>query len=99
MVTPMPFRHAAAAAPNADNWIHAAVLVLNASYEALTEITADRAVVLLMTGAARRTARPRRPACGSVGAEGAHRYGPNPAADLEEIGSRRTLTRERRDPK
>ncbi|WP_433602801.1 HNH endonuclease [Nocardia sp. CA-135953] len=35
-----------------DNWIHTRVLVLNASYEALTEISADRAVVLLMGGAA-----------------------------------------------
>lgn len=52
MVTPMIFRHAADAAPNPDNWINTGVLVLNASYEALTEIGADRAVVLLITGAA-----------------------------------------------
>ncbi|WP_216894077.1 HNH endonuclease [Nocardia alni] len=45
----MPFRHAA---PNSDNWIRTDVLVLNASYEALTEIDAERAVVLLITGAA-----------------------------------------------
>ncbi|MCM6772211.1 HNH endonuclease [Nocardia sp. CDC159] len=48
----MPFRRAAEAAPNPDNWIHTGVLVLNASYEALTEIGADRAVVLLISGAA-----------------------------------------------
>lgn len=36
----------------ADNWIHSRVLVLNASYEALTEIPAERAVVLLMAGSA-----------------------------------------------
>ncbi|WP_280196071.1 HNH endonuclease [Nocardia farcinica] len=36
----------------ADNWIHTRVLVLNASYEALTEVTADRAVVLLIGGIA-----------------------------------------------
>ncbi|WP_405163622.1 HNH endonuclease [Nocardia sp. NBC_01499] len=49
----MPFRHAATpAALTADNWIHTAVLVLNASYEALTEISAYRAVVLLVAGAA-----------------------------------------------
>jgi 5-methylcytosine-specific restriction endonuclease McrA len=52
MVIPMPFRRAADAAPTPDNWIAAGVLVLNASYEALTEIAADRAVALLMTGAA-----------------------------------------------
>jgi len=49
----MPFRSATStvAAP-VDNWIHSRVLVLNASYEALDEITADRAVVLLISGAA-----------------------------------------------
>ena len=52
MVTPMPSRHAAAAALDSDNWIHTEVLVLNASYEALTEIGADRAVVLLISDAA-----------------------------------------------
>ncbi len=52
MVTPMPFRRAAAAALDSDNWIHTEVLVLNASYEALTEIGADRAVVLLISEAA-----------------------------------------------
>lgn len=36
----------------ADNWIHTPVLVLNASYEALTEISADRAVTLLLNGSA-----------------------------------------------
>ncbi|MFI1914034.1 HNH endonuclease [Nocardia sp. NPDC020380] len=36
----------------ADNWIHAGVLLLNASYEALTTIRAERAVVLLLGGAA-----------------------------------------------
>ncbi len=35
-----------------DNWIHSQVLVLNASYEALTDIGAERAVVLLISGAA-----------------------------------------------
>jgi len=35
-----------------DNWIHAQVLVLNASYEALTDIGADRAVVLVISGTA-----------------------------------------------
>lgn len=35
-----------------DNWIHAQVLVLNASYEALTDIDADRAVVLVISGTA-----------------------------------------------
>ncbi|MFG1798082.1 HNH endonuclease [Nocardia sp. NPDC049149] len=49
----MTFRHAArSAALTADNWIHTPVLVLNASYEALDEISADRAVVLLMAGTA-----------------------------------------------
>lgn len=52
MVTLMPFSRAADAAPNSDNWIHTGVLVLNASYEALTDIGADRAVVLLITGGA-----------------------------------------------
>ncbi|MBF6327924.1 HNH endonuclease [Nocardia transvalensis] len=45
-------RRAADAALTPDNWIHTAVLVLNASYEVLTEIDADRAVVLLITDAA-----------------------------------------------
>ncbi|MEV0107002.1 HNH endonuclease [Nocardia sp. NPDC050799] len=35
-----------------DNWIHTRVLVLNASYEALARIPADRAVVLLTGGIA-----------------------------------------------
>lgn len=35
-----------------DNWIHSRVLVLNASYEALDQVTADRAVVLLIGGIA-----------------------------------------------
>lgn len=35
-----------------DNWIRSRVLVLNASYEALTRIPADRAVVLLTSGIA-----------------------------------------------
>lgn len=53
MVIPMRFRRAAdQAAITADNWIHTGVLVLNASYEALDEIKADRAVVLLVAGAA-----------------------------------------------
>lgn len=52
MVTPMQFRHADASEINPDNWIHSGVLLLNASYEALTEIRAERAVVLLITGAA-----------------------------------------------
>ncbi|NQE72074.1 hypothetical protein NG2371_06558 [Nocardia gamkensis] len=53
MVIPMTFRRAADhAAITADNWIHTGVLVLNASYEALDEIKADRAVVLLVAGAA-----------------------------------------------
>ncbi|WP_052172724.1 HNH endonuclease [Nocardia sp. BMG111209] len=42
----------AAANLTPDNWIHTDVLVLNASYEALTEIGAERAVVLLVSGAA-----------------------------------------------
>ncbi|WP_280263956.1 HNH endonuclease [Nocardia wallacei] len=48
----MLFRRAPDAALTSDNWIHTGVLVLNASYEALTDIGADRAVVLLITGAA-----------------------------------------------
>ena len=52
MVTPMPFHSAATTALDSDNWIHSGVLVLNASYEALTEIGADRAVVLLISGSA-----------------------------------------------
>lgn len=51
MVNPMHFRHADPEI-TADNWIHSGVLLLNASYEALTEIRAERAVVLLITGAA-----------------------------------------------
>lgn len=39
-------------APTSDTWIHTSVLVLNASYEALDEIGADRAVVLLTSGVA-----------------------------------------------
>lgn len=42
----------APARPSADNWIQTQVLVLNASYEALTDVGADRAVVLLISGAA-----------------------------------------------
>ncbi|GAB2728918.1 HNH endonuclease [Nocardia thraciensis] len=48
----MLFRRAPDAALTPDNWIDTGVLVLNASYEALTDIGADRAVVLLITGAA-----------------------------------------------
>ncbi|MFE9578110.1 HNH endonuclease [Nocardia sp. NPDC006044] len=49
----MTFRYAANPAMlTADNWIDTGVLVLNASYEALHEISADRAVVLLTSGAA-----------------------------------------------
>ncbi|MGW0247172.1 HNH endonuclease [Nocardia goodfellowii] len=49
----MPFRRATdSVVLTADNWIHSPVLVLNASFEALDEISADRAVVLLMSGAA-----------------------------------------------
>ncbi|WP_227982560.1 HNH endonuclease [Nocardia spumae] len=47
----MLFRHADPEV-SPDNWIHVQVLVLNASYEALTDIRADRAVVLLISGAA-----------------------------------------------
>jgi hypothetical protein len=36
----------------ADNWIRTSVLVLNVTFEALTEIPADRAVVLVSVGAA-----------------------------------------------
>jgi 5-methylcytosine-specific restriction endonuclease McrA len=53
MVTPMTFHRATdPVVLTVDNWIHARVLVLNASYEALDEITAERAIVLLMGGAA-----------------------------------------------
>jgi 5-methylcytosine-specific restriction endonuclease McrA len=52
MVTPMPFQRTADADITLDNWIHTPVLVLNASYEALTEVSAERAVVLLVSGAA-----------------------------------------------
>ncbi|MCU1645385.1 MAG: hypothetical protein JWN03_5660 [Nocardia sp.] len=52
MVTPMLFRHSEDPEITTDNWIHTGVLLLNASYEALTEIRADRAVVLLLSGAA-----------------------------------------------
>ncbi|WP_328395343.1 HNH endonuclease [Nocardia sp. NBC_00416] len=49
----MPIPAAATAATlTPDNWIHTRVLVLNASFEALAEIPADRAVVLLTTGIA-----------------------------------------------
>ncbi|MGW4248364.1 HNH endonuclease, partial [Nocardia sp. NPDC004722] len=48
----MLFRHAEDPEITTDNWIHAGVLLLNASYEALTTIRADRAVVLLLSGAA-----------------------------------------------
>ncbi|RMI32212.1 HNH endonuclease [Nocardia stercoris] len=47
----MRFRHADKAL-TPDNWISRPVLVLNASYEALTDIDADRAVVLLTSGVA-----------------------------------------------
>ena len=40
------------AALTAHNWINAGVLVLNVTYEALTEIPAERAVVLLSMGVA-----------------------------------------------
>lgn len=53
LVSPMPFSSATTTvAITADNWIHSRVLLLNASYEALDEVTADRAVVLLISGAA-----------------------------------------------
>ncbi|MFI9508375.1 HNH endonuclease [Nocardia sp. NPDC052566] len=45
-------RAAAPAVLTVDNWIHTRVLVLNASYEALDEISADRAVVLVTAGLA-----------------------------------------------
>ncbi|MCP9619328.1 HNH endonuclease [Nocardia otitidiscaviarum] len=49
----MLFRHADdPPAITVDNWIHTGVLLLNASYETLTEIRAERAVVLLISGAA-----------------------------------------------
>ncbi|MFR9753508.1 HNH endonuclease [Nocardia sp. 004] len=49
----MIFRHATKPiAPTAANWVRSSVLVVNASYEALTEIRADRAVTLLVTGVA-----------------------------------------------
>ncbi|MEU8901430.1 HNH endonuclease [Nocardia sp. NPDC048505] len=49
----MAFLHADdSTAVTADNWIHRPVLILNASFEALDEISADRAVVLLLSGAA-----------------------------------------------
>ncbi|MBO0854335.1 MAG: HNH endonuclease [Nocardia sp.] len=51
MVNPMVLR-AVSTEITPDNWIHSQVLVLNASYEALTDIGAERAVVLLITGAA-----------------------------------------------
>lgn len=41
-----------AATPTADNWMNSGVLVLNVTFEALTEISADRAIVLLVAGAA-----------------------------------------------
>ncbi|GGK33712.1 HNH endonuclease [Nocardia camponoti] len=41
-----------AVAPTSDTWIRNRVLVLNASYEALDEIGADRAVTLLLSGTA-----------------------------------------------
>ncbi len=52
MVTPMPIRHADDPEITVDNWIHRGMLVLNASFEALHEIHAERAVVLLLSGAA-----------------------------------------------
>ncbi|MFQ6392851.1 HNH endonuclease [Nocardia sp. KC 131] len=49
----MTFRRATdPVALTVDNWIHTRVVVLNASYEALSEVTAERAVVLLMGGVA-----------------------------------------------
>ncbi|HLS76178.1 MAG TPA: HNH endonuclease [Nocardia sp.] len=48
----MPFRTATEVAVPVDNWIHSPVLVLNASYEALDEVGADRAVALLVNGVA-----------------------------------------------
>lgn len=36
----------------AETWIHTRVLVLNASYEALAEVPADRAIILVISGAA-----------------------------------------------
>ncbi|AHH18002.1 putative HNH endonuclease [Nocardia nova SH22a] len=51
MVTPMLSAHADIEL-TPDNWIHSQVLVLNASYEALADIGAERAVVLLISGAA-----------------------------------------------
>ena len=51
----MRFRHQPAVL-TADNWINASVLVLNVTYEALDEIPADRAVVLVTLGAAEITA-------------------------------------------
>ena len=57
MVIPMMFHRATdPVVLTVDNWIHTRVLVLNASYEALTEISAERAVVLLMDGTAERVA-------------------------------------------
>lgn len=52
MVNPMQFRHAEDPEIHNDNWMNLGVLVLNASYEALTEIRAERAVVLLLSGGA-----------------------------------------------
>lgn len=52
MVSPMLSRHAEDPEITSDNWIHHGVLLLNASYEALHEIRAERAVVLLLSGAA-----------------------------------------------
>lgn len=53
MVIPMTIRHVVdPTAPTSGTWIRTRVLVLNASYEALDEITADRAVTLLISGAA-----------------------------------------------
>lgn len=53
MVIPMIFHRAATPAVlTVDNWIHTPVLVLNASYEALDDVPAERAVVLLLAGAA-----------------------------------------------
>jgi 5-methylcytosine-specific restriction endonuclease McrA len=53
MVTPMTFHRATdPVVLTVDNWIRTRVLVLNAGYEALDEITAERATVLLISGAA-----------------------------------------------
>lgn len=53
MVIPMPIPHSTEPPTlTLDNWIRTRVLVLNASYEALDEVTADRAVTLVAGGVA-----------------------------------------------